>query len=421
MKLLVIGSGGREHALICKLLESPLCEEVYCAPGNAGISQIATCVDIGAEDIDLLCEFAKNNKIGLTVIGPEAPLVAGIVDKFESEGLKVFGPNKQAAAFEGSKKHTKSFLSRHEIPTARHLTAYSFSEAKAAIEESGFPLVVKADGLAGGKGVFICQDEAEAINALDEIMVQKTLGAAGDSVVLEEYLDGFEVSALCFVDGNTIIPMEFSRDYKRAYDDDEGLNTGGMGAYSPNPAIDAKLAERITKTIINPVMKAIKAEKINYKGVLYVGLMITQGQIPKVLEFNVRFGDPETQALMPRLKSDLVKIMLNCTDGLLSEEDVVWSSKSTVCVVASSKEYPGACQTGFEITGLDDVGNAYVYHGATTKTPDGKVLTAGGRVLNICAKAETLKAARILAYEAVSKINFEGMRYRTDIAKSSSK
>ena len=416
MNLLVVGSGGREHALIYKLKQSPLCEEIYCAPGNGGIAQIATCVDIAADNLDALCEFAKSHQIGLTVVGPEVALVAGIVDLFESEGLKIFGPNKQCAAFEGSKLLTKQFLMKHHIPTAYYKESTNAQDAIESLEQFTYPLVVKADGLAAGKGVIICQNREDAIEAIDSIMVEKMLGDAGDTVVIEEYLDGVETSMLCFLDGNILIPMESSKDYKRIFDNDEGPNTGGMGTYSPNPFVDEKLTEKIGKKILEPILNAFKQEDLNYKGVLYVGLMIVQGE-PKVLEFNVRFGDPETQVLMLRLKSDLVKIMLNVTDGLLEDHDVEWEDNAAVCVVLASAGYPGTYQKGKLIKGFDKVdGNSVVFHAGTKQTEEG-IVTAGGRVLNICATAEDIEQARQNAYAAVGKINFDGIYYRSDIAR----
>jgi len=414
MKILVIGSGGREHAIASKLLESRLTEKLYCAPGNGGMAAIAECVDIAADDLDGLLAFAKDNEIGLTVVGPEAPLVAGIVDLFESEGLKVFGPNKAGAAFEGSKKLTKDFLVRYEIPTARYLATSSHEEARSFVEQHKYPLVIKADGLAAGKGVFICNSEAEALIALYDIMVAKKFGASGDSVVIEDYLEGVETSLLCFADGKILIPMRSSRDYKRAQDDDMGLNTGGMGAFSPNPIIDSRVAEKIDKQILTPIMKGFRAEGISYKGVLYVGLMISSGN-PRVLEFNVRFGDPETQVLLPRLKSDLVKVMLSCSDGLLSPSELEWHEGGAVCVVLASGGYPGDYEKGKEITGLDEVSGVQVFH-AGTKLSAGRLLTDGGRVLSVCARADAIEEARQAVYAAVEKIHFEGMQYRKDIA-----
>ncbi len=415
MKLLVVGSGGREHALIHKLLESPLCGEVYCAPGNGGISQVAKCVNIQPDDIDGLCEFAKNNQIGLTVVGPEIPLVAGIVDRFESEGLKIFGPNMQCAAFEGSKALTKKFLFKYNIPTAKYEEAVNYEDAVEFLNNFSYPVVIKADGLAAGKGVIICNDEEEAKTAIADIMVKKTLGDAGDKIVLEEFLDGVETSVLCFSDGNVLIPMESSKDYKRIYDNDEGPNTGGMGTYSPNPFVDAKLTEKINKKILEPISAGFKKEKLNYKGVLYVGIMVVGGE-PKVLEFNVRFGDPETQVLMLRLKSDLVKIMLNATDGLLSGLDILWHDNAAVCVVLASGGYPGTYQKGKLIYGLKNTDGAIVFHAGTALSEQGFV-TAGGRVLNVCAVGKNIEEAREIAYSAVGKIVYDGIYYRSDIAR----
>lgn len=415
MKLLVVGSGGREHALIHKLIESPLCGEIYCAPGNGGISQVAECVDIQPDDIDGLCEFAKNNQIGLTVVGPEVPLVAGIVDRFESEGLKIFGPNKQCAAFEGSKALTKKFLLKYNIPTAKYEEALNCHEAIGHLDNFSYPVVVKADGLAAGKGVIICKDELEAKTAIEDIMVKKILGNAGDKIILEEFLDGVETSVLCFSDGNVLIPMESSKDYKRIYDNDEGPNTGGMGTYSPNPFVDAKLTDKINKRILEPIAAGFKKENLNYKGILYVGIMVVNGE-PKVLEFNVRFGDPETQVLLLRLKSDLVKIMLNVTDGLLSGYDILWHDNAAVCVVLASGGYPGAYQKGKLIYGLKNTDGAVVFHAGTVLSEQG-FLTAGGRVLNICAVGKDIDQARELAYSAVGKIIYDGIYYRSDIAR----
>lgn len=414
MNLLVVGSGGREHALVEKLSQSSLCDKIYCAPGNAGIAGIAECLDIDAMDIDALCEFAKNNMIGLSVIGPEAPLVAGIVDKFESEGLKIFGPSQACARFEGSKAYTKEFLFRNNIPTAYYREAKTHEEALEALKKFTYPMVVKADGLAAGKGVIICQSEEEAKEALSQILVEKVFGDAGSSVVLEEYLNGVETSCLCFVDGAALVPMSSSKDYKRIGDNDTGANTGGMGTYSPNPLIDEKMAAKINDSILAPIMQGFKNEHINYKGVLYVGLMICDGH-PKVLEFNVRFGDPETQVLMLRLKSDLVKIMLNCTDGVLKPSDVEWYDNSAVCVVLASGGYPAAYERGKIISGLESVRDAQVLHAGTAFDEAGNVVTNGGRVLGVCASADTLEQARVKAYAEAENISFEGMQKRSDI------
>ncbi|MBR6801935.1 MAG: phosphoribosylamine--glycine ligase [Eubacteriaceae bacterium] len=417
MNILVVGGGGREHALIEKIKESELCEKIYCAPGNAGIAKVAECLPIAATDIDALVNFARENQIGLTVVGPEAPLVAGIVDRFEAEGMKAFGPSRECAQFEGSKAYTKKFLQKHNIPTAQYKEVHSFDEAVSYLDKFSYPLVVKADGLAAGKGVFICPTKEDAYNSLDEVMNKKSLGDSGNVVVLEEYLDGVETSALCFVDGKTLVPMTSSKDYKRIFDNDMGDNTGGMGTFSPNPMVDEAMAEKIEKTILSPIMKGFLEDGISFKGVLYVGLMICAG-VPKVLEFNVRFGDPETQVLMLRLESDLVRIMLSCCDGLLATQEVLWKKESAVCVVMASEGYPATSHKGDVIDGLDSMfeDNIKVIHAATKLTDDG-IVTDGGRVLNVCALAGTLEEAREDAYAALGKISFNGMQYRKDIAK----
>ena len=417
MKILVIGSGGREHALIYKLKQSPLCDEIFAAPSNAGISKDAIGVNISVEDIDALCSFAIDNQIGLTVVGPEVPLVAGIVDKFESVGLKVFGPNKECAAFEGSKALTKKFLMKHNVPTAAYKEAFSYEEAVSALELFTYPLVIKADGLAAGKGVFICQTKEEATKALEDVLNSKIFGESGNSVVIEEFLDGVETSTLCFLDGQTLIPMTSSKDYKMIYDNNEGPMTGGMGTFSPNPLVDEKLAEKIDRDILKPILDGFNKDSLVYKGVLYVGLMIVDSE-PKVLEFNVRFGDPETQVLMLRLESDLVKIMLNCCDGILKESDIVWSDDYAVCVVLASGGYPGNYEKGKVISGLEIFTDEPIFH-AGTKEIDGNITTNGGRVLNICAKGKTLEQARTLAYDRLNKISFDGKYYRSDIARIS--
>ncbi|EDS71439.1 phosphoribosylamine--glycine ligase [Anaerofustis stercorihominis] len=416
MKVLVVGSGGREHALVYKLKQSPLVTEVFCAPGNAGIANIAECVDIKVDDIDSLKEFAKTNEIGLTVIGPELPLVMGIVDEFEKEGLKVFGPNKKCAAFEGSKGLTKRFLEKYKIPTAKYLEVTTYEEGVKNLENFGFPVVVKADGLAAGKGVIICENREMAVNALKDIMVDKVFGDSGNSVVIEEFLTGTELSTLCFVDGNKIIPMESARDYKPAYDNDEGLNTGGMGNYSPNKIFDDKLNAKVRTKILDPIIKGFKSEELDYKGVLFIGLMVENGE-PKVLEFNVRFGDPETQVVMLRLESDLANIMLNTADGILEEDDIVWSDESSVCVVMVSGGYPESYENGKVISGLDKVSEDVIVFHAGTKREGEDIVTNGGRVLNICAVGETLDEAREKVYNEVNKISYDGAYFRNDIAR----
>ncbi len=416
MKVLVIGGGGREHALVWKLKQSELVDKVYCAPGNAGTSQIAENVNVSEKDIRGLIDFAKNNEVGLTVVGPELPLVMGIVDEFEKEGLKIFGPNKECAKFEGSKALTKKFLEKYKIPTAKYKQVEDYEEGLLNLEDFGFPVVIKADGLAQGKGVIICENIDMAKNALKEIMVDKVFGESGDVVVIEEFLTGEEASVLCFVDGNNIYPMESARDYKPAFDNDEGLNTGGMGNYSPNRLFDEKLNNKVRQKILNPIMEGFKSEGLDYKGVLFIGLMIENGE-PKVLEFNVRFGDPETQSIMLRLDSDLANIMLNTADGMLAEEDIRWTKRHSACVVMVSGGYPESYEKGKEIFGLNDVdSNVIVFH-AGTKTEDGKIVTDGGRVLGVCAVGDSLEEARETVYENIKKISFEGAYYRNDIAR----
>jgi phosphoribosylamine--glycine ligase len=416
MNLLVVGGGGREHALIYKLKQSKLCEQIYCAPGNAGIAQLAECVDIKANDLEGLFKFAKENRIGLTVVGPEEPLVMGIADLFQDACMKIFGPNRQCAAFEGSKKRTKEFLFKYKIPTANYAKASTPDEAIDSLEKFSYPLVVKADGLAAGKGVLICKDKIEAIAAINDLMVKKTLGDAADTLVIEEYLDGVETSMLCFMDGKSIVPMASSKDYKRVGEGDMGLNTGGMGTYSPNPLITEKMMKRITDEILDPILNGFKAEGLEYKGVLYVGLMIVEGT-PKVLEFNVRFGDPETQVLMLRLQSDLVEIMLNCSDGMLDPAKIKWSDQASVCVVAASEGYPAAYEKGKKITVSESLKDVTVFHAGTAFDKDGNIVTAGGRVLNVCATGETHEQARAKVYANIDKLHFDGMFYRKDIAK----
>ncbi|MEG0074912.1 MAG: phosphoribosylamine--glycine ligase [Eubacterium sp.] len=416
MKILVIGSGGREHVLTWKIAQSPKVEKIYCAPGNGGMADIAECVDLSVEDIEGCLKFAKENTIDLTVVGPEVPLVLGMVDAFEKEGLRVFGPNKECAEFEGSKAFTKEFLLRHNIPTAAYKEYTDYDEILKDIGIYGFPMVIKADGLAAGKGVLIVENEAEAKDGIKMIMADHEFGKAGDKVVVEEFLTGQEASMLCFVDGKTIVPMESAQDYKRAYDHDEGLNTGGMGTYSPNILFDDEaLNKRIENTILTPIINGLKSDNMNFKGILFIGLMIENG-IPKVLEFNVRFGDPEAQSVLMRMNSDLVDIMEACIDGKLSECKIDWKNEAAVTVVIASGGYPSSYKKGFEITGIENVEGCEVFH-AGTDIKDGKLVTAGGRVLCVSALGKNREIARIKVYNELDKIKFNGARYRTDIAK----
>ena len=413
MKVLVVGSGGREHAIIWKLLQSPKVSYVYCAPGNGGIRQMAECVDIKADDIEGLCQFAKKHKIDLTVVGPELPLSLGIVDAFEKEGLRIFGPRKNAAIIESSKAFAKDFMQKYGIPTAQYKIYEDATKAKEQIDSFGFPVVIKADGLAAGKGVIIADTKEEAIKTIDMVMRDRHFGQAGDKVVIEEFLQGKEASILAFVDGKTAVPMVSAQDYKRTYDGDLGLNTGGMGAISPAPHYDEKVATDVMEEIIKPTVEAMKRENRPYKGVLYFGLMITKDG-PKVIEYNCRFGDPETEAVLLRLESDLVEIMEAVLDEKLHEMDIEWSENAAMCVVMASGGYPVSFEKGYEIKGLENAEQGIVFH-AGTKYIDGKIVTDGGRVLIFSALGKTLDEARAIVYADMEKVNFKDCHYRRDV------
>lgn len=417
MKVLIVGSGGREHTLAWKIAQSPLVEKIYAAPGNGGIAEIAECVDIKDTDIKALAGFAKKESIDLTVVGPEAPLVAGIADEFEKQGSRVFGPKAGAARLEGSKVFAKEFMRRHGIPTGDFRVFTDYDRAVEQVDVFGFPVVIKADGLAAGKGVIIAEDRAEAEAALREIMLDKKFGSAGDRVLVEEFLEGTEMTMLCFVDGKTIVPMESARDYKRIFDGDRGPNTGGMGTFSPNDVYTPDIERRFKNDIMLPVLEALNREGIEYKGVLYFGLMVTRDGI-KILEFNCRFGDPETQVILPRLDCDLVEVMNSVVDGRLSSQQIRWSDKSCVCVVLASGGYPGSYKKGVPIEGLDTVDRdgVLVFH-AGTVLKDGRHYTNGGRVLGIAALGSDRKEAREKAYRSAARVYFEGVQYRKDIAK----
>lgn len=418
MKVLVIGSGGREHAIVWKIAESKLAEKIYCAPGNGGIAGIAECADIAASDTEGLLKFALEKEVDLTVIGPEAPLSLGIVDRFERNGLKVFGPCKAGAMLESSKVFSKEFMIRNKIPTAEYKVYNDALKAKQEIDGFGYPVVIKADGLAAGKGVIIAQNRAEAVASIDDILTGKKFGEAGSRIVVEEYLSGKEASILAFVDGKTAVPMVSAQDYKRALDNDKGLNTGGMGAVSPAFYYDAEIAAVVEKDIIKRTVDALKAENIKYKGVLYFGIMITE-KGPKVLEYNVRFGDPESEVVLLRLKSDLVEIMNAVIDERLETQSIEWKEEQAVCVVMASGGYPAHYEKGYEITGLDKAAgydNVTVFHAGTEKA-SGKIVTAGGRVLVVSVLAENYESARNIAYKAVRDIKFEKAHYRSDIGK----
>jgi phosphoribosylamine--glycine ligase len=419
MKVLVIGSGGREHTLCWKINQSRYVDMVYCAPGNAGISDIAECVPVQsgtAGYIDQLVQFAKDNDIGLTVVGPEAPLADGIVDSFREANLKIFGPVKDAAVIEASKVFAKNFMARNSIPTARFKV---FKDAQSAIEyvrNTDMPVVIKADGLAAGKGVVICEHTDDAVATINKIMVERIFGFAGNQVVIEEYLSGEEVSVLAFTDGQHALQMISSQDHKRVFDNDRGPNTGGMGAYSPYPKFTPELYDMIQKNILEPTIWGLREEGRKYTGVIYLGLMITQDG-PKVLEYNIRFGDPECQVVVPLLKNDIVEIMLACIEDRLDEVKLTWEHKTALCVVIASGGYPKSYKKYLPITGVDEVTrmqDIIVFHAGTAKK-DGKLVTAGGRVLNVVACAENIQKAKELAYKAVKKINFENMHYRKDI------
>lgn len=416
MKVMVVGSGGREHVLTWKIAQSPRVDEIYCVPGNGGMANIATCVDIAVEDIDGCVAFAKEKAVDLVVVGPEVPLVLGMSDAMAKEGIRVFGPDANCAQFEGSKAFTKEFLFRHAIPTAAYKEYTDYDAILKDLGVYGYPMVIKADGLAAGKGVLIPEDEATAREGMKMIMEDKEFGEAGDKVVIEEFLTGREASMLCFVDGNTIVPMESAQDYKRAHDNDQGTNTGGMGTYSPNVLFeDEALNARIEATILKPIIDGFKADGMSFKGILFIGLMVEDG-VPKVLEFNVRFGDPEAQSVLLRMESDLVDIMEACIDGTLDQCDIAWKDEAAVTVVLASGGYPGPYKKGLPITGIEDVEGCEVFH-AGTKLVDGKLVTAGGRVLCVSTLGKTREEARAKVYAQIDKIKFEGAFYRNDIAK----
>lgn len=419
MKILVIGSGGREHAVIRKLKESPEVTKIWCAPGNGGIAADAECVDIGAMDKEALVAFAKENKVDFCVVTPDDPLAAGTVDAMEEAGIACFGPEAKAAIIEASKAFSKELMKKYGIPTAAYETFDDPENTIAYIKERNtYPVVIKADGLALGKGVLIAENEKEAEAAVKELMVDHAFGASGNRVVVEEFMRGKEVSVLAFTDGRTVKPMISSMDHKRANDNDEGLNTGGMGTIAPSPYYTPEIAETCMKTIFLPTIQAMNAEGRTFRGCLYFGLMLTE-QGPKVVEYNCRFGDPETQVVLPLLESDLFTIMKACHDGTLAETEVKWSDHACACVIEASGGYPEHYEKGYEILGLDENGQCEgvtVYH-AGTKKVDGKYYTNGGRVLGITATGDNLEEALAKAYAGVGKISFENMHYRKDIGR----
>ncbi|MEK9627766.1 MAG: phosphoribosylamine--glycine ligase [Nitrospinota bacterium] len=416
MQVLVIGGGGREHALVWKIKQSPKVEKVYCAPGNAGTGEIAENVSIAADDIDGLLKFALEKEIGLTVVGPEQPLVMGIVDRFEEKGLRIFGPNAKAAELEGSKSFSKGIMEKYGLPTADFKTFNSPEPASEYIKSKNCRLVVKADGLAAGKGVLLCQTADEALAAVESIMGKRSFGEAGDQIVVEEFLDGQEVSVLAFCDGQTVLLMDSAQDHKAAYDGDKGPNTGGMGAYSPAPVFTDVMRQKVRDKIMLPMIRAMQQEGRPYKGILYAGLMLTKTG-PQILEFNARFGDPETQPLLVRMESDIVPIFEACIDGTLDQCPLQWKEESSVCVVMAAKGYPESYEKGRPISGLKDANalpGVVVFH-AGTKEQDDEVLTSGGRVLGVTATGEDTCKAISKAYEAVEKIKWEGIHFRKDI------
>lgn len=418
MKILIVGSGGREHALGWKISQSPLLKKLYCAPGNAGTQTIAENVLIGAEDIQGLVDFATKEKIDLTVVGPEVPLTLGIVDEFEKHGLKIFGPNKNAAELEGSKVFAKQFMERHRIPTGKFEIADSVEQAKkiVGLGKFSFPLVVKADGLAAGKGVILCRNPKRAEEAIDAIMVEKKFGEAGNKILVEEFLVGKEASFIVISDGVRILPLVTTMDHKAVYDGDKGPNTGGMGAISPSPYIDQQMFDDIVNTIVFPTVTRMLEEGRKFKGVLYVGLMLTESG-PKVLEYNCRFGDPETQPQMLRMEGDLVEVLLATVEGNVLEKEIEWSPSASGCVVAASGGYPSKYEKGKVIEGLDEAAafpGVVIFH-AGTVIQDGQYSTNGGRVLDVCASEKTLAETMDKIYRALSRIYFEAMHWRRDI------
>lgn len=416
MRVLVIGGGGREHALVWKLSQSPEVKEVYCIPGNPGIAALAYCVDMDITDNAALARFAREQNIGLTVVGPEIPLVNGICDTFAEQGLAVFGPSQAAAQIEGSKTFAKDLMQKYGIPSARYATFTSAEEAKAYIREQGAPIVVKADGLAAGKGVVVAFTVDEAIAAVDTMMTERIFGDAGTVLVIEEFMEGEEASLLAFTDGYTVVPMVAAQDHKRIFDNDEGPNTGGMGTYAPAPVVTEALKEQIVREVLQPVVAAMRKEGCLYKGCLYAGLMIT-AEGPKVVEFNARFGDPETQVVLPLLKTDLLAVLQACVEGNLAEIDMEWSNEAAVCVVLAAGGYPGWYQKGLPICGIDKAEQlgAVVFH-AGTASHNGELVTAGGRVLGVTAVSSDIAAAVDKVYGAVPEIQFADRHYRRDIA-----
>lgn len=419
MKVLIVGSGGREHAIAASVAKSSKVDKIYCAPGNAGIAELAECVDIGAMELEKLADFAQEKAIDLTIIGMDDPLVAGVVDVFEERGLRVFGPRKNAAILEGSKAFSKDLMKKYNIPTAAYETFTSSEDALAYLETSEYPIVLKADGLALGKGVLICNTKEEAKEGVKTLMLDKQFGSAGDKIVIEEYMTGREVSVLCYCDGTHIAPMTSAQDHKRAKDGDKGLNTGGMGTFSPSPFYTDEVDAFCHKYIYQASMDAMKAEGRDFTGIMFFGLMLTE-KGPKVLEYNARFGDPEAQVVLPRMKNDIIEVMEACIDGKLDQIDLQFEDNAAVCVVLASDGYPEKYEKGKLISGLDtfkDKEGYYVFHAGTKRTAEG-IVTNGGRVLGVTAKGANLKEARANAYKATEWISFENKYMRNDIGKA---
>lgn len=416
MNILVVGRGGREHAIIWSLKHNKEIKKIYCAPGNAGTAMLADNVDIEELEFSRLVQFAQENAIDLVVVGPDAPLAAGIVDEFEAAAIPVYGPRKNAAEIEGSKIFMKDLLRKYNIPTARYETFTDYAAADAYLKQQPLPIVIKADGLAAGKGVAVCFTREEADKALQETMIDKSFGAAGDKVVIEEFLEGQEMSILAFVDGETVRAMSPAQDHKPVFDGDKGPNTGGMGTYSPLPHISQSIIDESIENIIKPTARAMVSEGRPFRGVLFAGLMITK-EGPKTIEFNARFGDPETQVVLPRLETDLLSIFQASINGTLDQIDISWSDEAAVCVVLASEGYPAAYPKGLPIKGLDQINDqdALVFH-AGTATKDGEIVTIGGRVLGIVGRGAGIAEARAKAYEAANRITFDGKQNRTDIA-----
>ena len=418
MNILVIGGGGREHALVWKIAQSPLVKKIYCAPGNPGIAGLAECVAVKADDIDGLLALAQDKKIDLTVVGPEVALTLGVVDRFQAAGLEIFGPSQAAARIEGSKGFSKDLMAKYGIPTAAYRSFTDRDQAVAYIRAQGAPIVVKADGLAAGKGVIVAMTEEQAVTAVDEIMLDGVFGAAGSSVVVEEFMAGEEASFFAFTDGRNILPLASAQDHKRIFDNDEGPNTGGMGAYSPAPVVTVALAAEVVETIVRPTIAGMAAEGCPYRGILYVGLMIANGK-PRVVEFNARFGDPEAQPLLMRMKSDIVPVLQACARGALTQTALEWHDRAAVCVVMASGGYPASYENGLVIEGLEaaaKIDELMVFH-AGTASQEGRIVNAGGRVLGVTGLGATVAAAIDKAYQGVAVIRWPGVQYRTDIGR----